>query len=98
MSDLISRSALLKYMENKEISQSIDELNDGNDNYSSTGLYDYVKEMPTAYDLDKVIMGLKCDECEKCNFFEVCAGSRYCEECHDKIIKIVKAGSVNDQI
>lgn len=47
MGDLISRSALLKYMETTEMSQYIDELNKGNDNYDSTPLYDFVKEMPT---------------------------------------------------
>ena len=46
-------------MENTELSQYIDEINKGNDNYSSTPLYDYVKEMPTAYDVDKVIERLE---------------------------------------
>ena len=71
------------------------------DNFKGVDLINLAKVIdaqPTAYDLDEVIMRLKCDECEKCNFFEICAGSRYCEKCHEKIIKIVKAGGVNDQI
>ena len=55
MGDLISRSALLKHMEETEISQYIDELNNGNDNYSSTPLYDFVKDMPTAYSVEDVV-------------------------------------------
>ena len=36
MSDLISRSELLHYMKSTELSQYIDEVNKGNDNYNST--------------------------------------------------------------
>lgn len=57
--DLISRSALLKYMETTEISQYIDELNNGNDNYSSTTLYDFVKEMPTVYNVENIVTKLE---------------------------------------
>ena len=56
---MISRSALLKYMETTEISQYIDELNNGNDNYSSTTLYDFVKDMPTVYSVENIITKLK---------------------------------------
>ncbi len=56
---LINADELLKYMETTEISQSIDEINKGNDNYSSTALYGYIKEMPTAYDVDKVVERLE---------------------------------------
>ena len=59
MGDLISRSALLKHMEETEISQYIDELNNGNDNYSSTPLYDFVKDMPTAYSVEDVVAELE---------------------------------------
>jgi hypothetical protein len=54
MDDLISRSAVLKYMETTEISQYIDDLTEGNDNYNSTPLYDFVKNMPVAFDIEKV--------------------------------------------
>lgn len=57
--DMISRSALLKYMEATEISQYIDELNNGNDNYNSTTLYDFVKDMPTIYNVENVITELE---------------------------------------
>ncbi len=49
---LINADELLKYMEKTEIRQYIDELNKGNDNYSSTALYGYIKEMPAAYDVE----------------------------------------------
>lgn len=52
--DLISRSVVLKYMETTKISQYMDELNKGNDNYDSTPLYDFVKNMPVAFDIEKV--------------------------------------------
>ena len=45
-----------------------------------------------AYDVDKVVEQLKCNDCEKCLFCETCTGSKYCENCHDKIIEIVKKG------
>lgn len=56
---LINADELLKYMETTEISQCIDEINKGNDNYSSTALYDYIKEISTAYDADKVVEQLE---------------------------------------
>lgn len=56
--DLISRQALLEYMRTTEISQYIDELNNGNYNYSSTPLYDFVKDIPCAYDVEKVVAEL----------------------------------------
>lgn len=56
---LIDADELLKYMETTEIRQYIDEINKGNDNYSSTDLYDYIKEQPIAYDVDKVVEQLE---------------------------------------
>ena len=58
----------------------------------------FIDSQPTAYDIDKVVEELQCDECQNCDFFEVCAASRYCEECHKKIIEIVKQGGVADDV
>ena len=60
--DFISRSALLKYMESTEISQYIDELNNGNDNYNSTPMYDFVKELPIVYNVEKVVEQLEAEK------------------------------------
>lgn len=99
MSDLISRSALLKYMETTEISQYIDELNKGNDNYNSTPLYDFVEEMPTAYDVDKVMEQLEeyraKFDCVSCKYFDDVEGT--CDkDCTDALIDglidIIRAG------
>ena len=55
-------------------------------------------EQPTAYDVDKVAKELKCDRCESCSLLEVCAGSKWCGECHNKVIEIVKQGDVSDDV
>lgn len=54
--------------------------------------------IPTAYDVDKVAKELKCDRCESCSLLEVCAGSKWCGECHNKIVEIVKQGVVSDDV
>ena len=55
-------------------------------------------EQPTAYDVDKVAKELKCDRCESCSLLEVCAGSKWCGECHNKIVEIVKHGGVSGDV
>ena len=55
-------------------------------------------EQPTAYDVDKVAEELKCDRCESCSLLEVCAGSKWCGECHNKIVEIVKHGGVSGDV
>ena len=54
--------------------------------------------MPTAYDIDTVVEELECDRCESCSLLEVCAGSKYCGKCHEKIIEIVKQGGASDDV
>ena len=106
MSDLISRSELLRYMENTELSQFIDEINKGNDNYNSTPLYDYVKEMPTAYSVDEVVEELEKvkheiaseDYCRSINDKEKCDGRNCFECCAEYLIEIVKQGGVSDDV
>ena len=48
----------------------------------------------TTYDIDKVVEELKCENCESCRFLEVCAGSKWCGKCHERIIEIVKQDCV----
>lgn len=55
-----------------------------------------LNNQPTTYDIDNVVEKLKCDRCESCSLLEVCAGSKYCGKCHEKIIEIVKQGGVSD--
>lgn len=59
---LIDADVLLDYLQNNEVMWSIDEINKGNETYSATLLYDFVKNQPTAYDVDKVIEQLKIEE------------------------------------
>ena len=79
MSDLISRSQLLKQIETWGC--CVD------------ALYDYIQNMPTAYDIDRVVEELKkirvketCNK-EKCDTKEIC---RICVV--DDAIEIVKQG------
>ena len=57
-----------------------------------------IDDIPTAYSVDKVVEELECNRCESCSLLEVCAGSKYCGKCHEKIIEIVKQGSVSDDV
>ena len=100
MSDLISRS---------EVNDVIDELevytygrpNTMKVEVSVLQLQRFInklKNIPSAYSVDKVVEELKCDECESCSFLEVCAGSICCRECHKKAIEIVKHGGVRKDV
>ena len=82
MSDLISRSQLLKEIETW--GGCVD------------ALHDYIQNMPTVYDIDKVVEELErirakktCNK-EKCDTKEIC---RICVV--DDAIEIVKQGGVN---
>lgn len=91
MSDLISRSELIKHFEavqSQECAIGLD----------FVAIIDEIKEQPTAYDIDKVVEELDCDRCESCSFLKVCAGSICCRECHKKTIEIVKQGGVSDDV
>ena len=59
---------------------------------------DTIKNMPTAYSVDKIVEELECDRCESCSLLEVCAGSKWCGECHNTIVEIVKQGGVSDNV
>ena len=117
MSDLISRSELLKAFNDKNIQIQItfdlpveevlgedvdlDDfamlMQDAIQAYKKM-VIDTIKNMPTAYSVDKIVEELECDRCESCSLLEVCAGSKYCLKCHEKIIEIVKQGGVSDDV
>lgn len=87
MSDLISRSELIKLINDKYIG-----LNDAEDLYHG-GKFDcfteiklMIKNQPTAYDIDKVVYELEADERHT---FDGCINKRYA-------IEIVKAGVKNE--
>lgn len=94
---LIDADELLKYMETTEISQYIDEINKGNDNYSSTALYGYIKEMPAAYDMDKVVEHLNKDYENTDNDELLTSAEKEAVLCRiTRDIDIIKAGGVNE--
>ena len=87
MSDLISRSELLKEIEKYKFGAIS---NDTEREYIKSTILDFIECQPTAYNIGNVVEELKCDRCESCNFLEVCAGSKCCGKCHEKAIEIVK--------
>ena len=95
MSDLISRSQLLKEIEKYKFGAIS---NDAEREYIKNTILDFINSQPTAYDIDKVIDEFRCGICESCSLMEVCAGSKYCKKCHEKIIEIVKQGGVDDDV
>ena len=100
---LVDADEILRYMEDKEISQYLYEVNEGNDKYSSTPLYDYVKAMPTAYDIDKVV-----EELGKLQTYNMSLATLMsdlqrngvCRHyiCLEDAIEIVKQGGVSDDV
>ena len=91
MSDLISRSELIKHFETIQLQEDAIGID-------FVAIIDEIKEQPTAYDIDKIVEELKCDRCESCNFLEVCEGSKCCGKCHEKAIEIVKHGGLSDDV
>lgn len=90
---LIDADELLKYMETAEISRYIDEINKGNDNYSSTALYDYIKEMPTAYNVDKVVERLE-EKALNTSDTQIGISARMA---FGKSVEIVKSGGISKE-
>ena len=105
MSDLISRSELYDQLANKLTWL----MAYGDDVYLDVGsdIKDVIDNIPTAYDIDKVveeleeIKGLICsrNNCSKCEYTTYCF---YGEQSHkvaiDEAIKIVKHGAVSDDV
>ena len=93
MSDLISRNKVIDILEKEK------SLRCGYDaDITIFSIEKGIRELSTAYDVDKIVEELECDRCESCSLLEVCAGSKYCGKCHEKIIEIVKQGGVSDDV
>ena len=99
MSDLISRSELIKPFEKIQSQKDV------------IGLYfveiiDEIKEQPTAYDIDKVVEELERakheiaseDYCRSINDKEKCDDRNCFECCAEYLIEIVKHGCVSDDV
>lgn len=97
---LVDADEILRYMEDKEISQCLYEVNEGNDKYSSTPLYDYVKAMPTAYDVDKVVEKLeeKIADMNFCEYRDAFIDAIEIVLMHLCETEIVKQGGVSDDV
>ena len=99
---LVDADEILRYMEDKEISQCLYEVNEGNDKYSSTPLYDYVKAMPTAYDIDKIVEELKKNASRYTKKYVTPYGNNGYKDTKaisiNKAIEIVKQGGVSDDV
>lgn len=54
-----------------------------------------LKHYATAYDVDKVVGQLTCEECEKCALINVCNGNML-EGFFETIAEIVRAGGVHE--
>ena len=96
MSDLISRSELLKEIEKYKFGAIS---NDAEREYIKKTILDFIICQPTAYDIDKVVEELNrirakktCNK-EKCDTKEIC---RICVV--DDAIEIVKQGGVFDDV
>ena len=99
---LVDADEILRYMEDKEISQYLYEVNEGNDKYSSTPLYDYVKAMPTAYDIDKIVEELKKNASRYTKKYVTPYGNNGYKDTKaisiNKAIEIVKQGGAYDDV
>lgn len=57
--------------------------------------YSEIEEAPTAYDIDKVVEQLSCNECDECELVDVC-NANMLDGFMEKICEIVKAGGKDD--
>ena len=98
MSDLISRSEVLEllYKIFDKYKMSTDK-NTSIGKSFGTDVFKEIKEMPTSYDIDKVVEELYEERTEILlnNDYE-CEIINYCLDNFDKAIEIVKAGGVNE--
>ena len=85
MSDLISRSALLKAFKTENAKFV-------NDLWHITGIKAFIENQPTAYDVDKVVEQLEETDCPNCSIY--CVDANICEfdEMRKQTIDIIRAG------
>ena len=88
MNDLIRRGDVLKLFP----------INDCSD--KMVGLYERVLDIPTAYDVDKVVAEIQKKYCQRCrNILSVPGAEEYCKRQKCRIYEIcdmVKRGGIND--
>ena len=105
MSDLISRSALLKYFEEEKERIKIDSEKYHIHEEAVAGMEaalqaitNKVNEMPTAYDIEKIVEELETLRIDKCNYFGVLnvVAEKYdrANEMLDNAIDIARKGGV----
>lgn len=105
MGDLISRSELLKQLEIKPKNSTVPKEVKLKDliTYYHEKVIEVIEDMPTAYDVDKVVEGL---EATKETAFELLKIPKFLKKdlqelvnmCFDEAIEIVKQGGVSDDV
>lgn len=88
-SDLISRSAVIDLIRPRLNSSKEGTL----EHQRLYSLLKSVEELPIAYDVDKVVEQLSCENCKDCPLVENCTAN-FGDGFMEKIGEIVKAGSV----
>ena len=96
MSDLISRSQLLKEIEKYKFGAIS---NDIEREYIKSTILNFINFQPTAYDIGKVVEELKRIRAKKTCNKEKCDAKEICRICVvDDAIEIVKQGGVSDDV
>ena len=96
MSDLISRSQLLKEIEKYKFGAIS---NDTEREYIKSTILNFINFQPTAYDIGKVVEELKRIRAKKTCNKEKCDAKEICRICVvDDAIEIVKQGGVSDDV
>ena len=96
MSDLISRSELLKEIEKYKFGAIS---NDAEREYIKKTILDFINFQPTAYDIDKVVEEFEKIRAKKTCNKEKCDTKDICRICVvDDAIEIVKQGGVSDDV
>ena len=93
MSDLISRSQLLKEIEKYKFGAIS---NDAEREYIKKTILDFIVCQPTAYSIDKVISQLEDYGNEEMDYYQDTPYENCIRECVSKAIEIVKSGVENE--
>lgn len=82
MSDLISRSDVIQILKECNLDETLFEKD----------VFDKIRNLPTAYDVDKVVEQLEDYGNEEMEYYRNTPYEKCIEECVHKAIKVVKAG------
>lgn len=105
MRDLISRQAVMDYLRGQQANVIIEKAKQNpitcdackGMESSIEAFMNFINQVPTAYDVDKVIKQLEELTGEECTLHECGLRSERCKPCiAKKAIEIVKAGGVNE--